>query len=314
MARSTFKGAEMPDITRQTKLTRLFDEYYKPLMLRGGSAKTAGLHLMAVSHLGRFLGRDATVADLNDDTLARYAAWRRSNERCAATVNGELRKLLAQWRFICRRGIVRHWPTVDQEKEPKRVPVAWTQDDLDRIFAACDKISGMVGSIPARVFWTSLFLIIWDTAERIGAVMLCEVQHLDLKDRWLTIPAEIRKGGCDERVMRIAPDTADWLKIMLRFHRGSGRLFPWPYSKTYIWYVWKKILESAELPADRRSMFHRIRRSSASHFKAAGEDAVELLGHKDPRTSRGYFDPRIVRGVQAADVLFRPGKPANQND
>lgn len=295
----------MPAITRQTKLTRLFDEFYQPLMLRSGSASTANLYHIYIRHLAGFLGRPPVVADFSDDMLGRYASYRRAMPKSVATVNGELAKFKALWTFACKRGVLRVWPTIEDEPEPQRVPMAYLEVELQSLWTACRSVEGMVGDVPAGDFWYALALTLWDSGERVGAVLQLRWEHLDALGGWLTVPAEFRKGRVKERVYRLHPETAAALNKM-RPHRCK-LLFAWPYCSKYLWDCWEKILDSAGLPTDRRSKFHRIRRSHASHAEAGGLNATELLGHESRRTTLGYLDPRITVKRHASDVLFRPG-------
>jgi integrase len=65
-----------------------------------------------------------------------------------------------------------------------------------------------------------------------------------------------------------------------------------------------KILERAGLPKDRRCKFHKIRKTTASYYEAAGGSAQRLLDHSSPAVTRKYLDPRIVtQGVPAPSVL-----------
>ena len=47
----------------------------------------------------------------------------------------------------------------------------------------------------------------------------------------------------------------------------------------------------------------RMRRSVASHYKAAGGDATELVDHTSRKVTQAYLDPRIVKRVQEMDLL-----------
>lgn len=296
----------MADVTKQTKLLRFYSEFYRPLKLRGGSLKTDGLYFMAITHLSRFVGHDATVGDLTDDTLARYAFHRRSLQKAAATVNGETAKLRALWNYCCKRGILKLWPTFEDEPEPKRVPLAWLRPEMEALCRAAMRSKGYVGDAPYNEYFPALILTIWDTFERIGALRALEWQHLDERTGWLRIPSEVRKGRVKERMCQLNP--LDTLPAVLRLRRYNRKfIFAWDKNPRYLYRVWKSILEDAGLPTDRRSMFHRIRRSCASHGKAAGLNVQELLGHDSPRTTEGYLDPRIILTEHPHSVLFRPG-------
>ena len=67
-------------------------------------------------------------------------------------------------------------------------------------------------------------------------------------------------------------------------------------------------MQRAGLPDTREYKFHAIRKSTASHYEAAGGNATELLGHSSRKVTQGYLDPRIVRTKPAVELLFRPGE------
>lgn len=76
---------------------------------------------------------------------------------------------------------------------------------------------------------------------------------------------------------------------------------------------------AAGLDTRKRLRFHQIRRSAASHFAAAGGEAVEMLDHSSPKiTNRWYLDPRLVdRGQRPCDILppiFHSSWDENEDD
>ena len=83
-------------------------------------------------------------------------------------------------------------------------------------------------------------------------------------------------------------------------------MFQWPHHPTYLWQRFARLLKLAGLPTDRKSKFHRIRRSVGSYIKAAGGDPSEALRHRDPRSIKSYIDPRVCPTQQSVDFLFRP--------
>jgi len=125
-----------------------------------------------------------------------------------------------------------------------------------------------------------------------------------VSDGWLVIPAEVRKGQAEDRTYRLSAESTGWLETIRRPKRDL--IWPWPFAESYLWIAYKRLRKRAGLPSDRRSSFHRMRRSVASHFEAAGGNATELLGHSDRRlTQRSYLDPRFCKAPQAVDRLFR---------
>jgi len=248
------------------------------------------------------------LTDLSDDTVNRYLAWFRQLPRAAASVNKERSNLLAIWRFAARKRFVEQWPDVDPEIEPKRIPQAWTSDQVFRLFASIKKETGLIAGIPAAQWWEALHLVGWDTGERIAALMGLQWADVDLSGRWVLCRAESRKGKREDRIYRIALDTCELLR---QIRRPFKHVFEWPYCRNYIWQKYSQILRRAGLPSDRRSKFHRLRRTVASNFEAAGGDATALLGHSRRSITERYLDPRICQEKQAADLLYRPNTPPN---
>lgn len=118
------------------------------------------------------------------------------------------------------------------------------------------------------------------------------------------LPAEVRKGGLCDRYFPLGADTIGTLNKIPRTASGP---FLGVICLGTIYNRFEVILKRAGLPADRRSKFHRIRRTTLSHYKAAGGDAQALAGHSSGRVTALYLDPRIVRQPSAPDLLFRPG-------
>lgn len=84
-------------------------------------------------------------------------------------------------------------------------------------------------------------------------------------------------------------------------------IWPWPFVRSYLWIRYRGLLRKAGMPNGRYSGFHRIRRTVASYYDAAGGDASRLLGHSDKRVTDCYLDPRITPTPQASDRLPRIG-------
>lgn len=267
------------------------------------AANTFRLHRIGVTAFGQTLGWPATAADFSDAALGRHIT-RRLAEGCSrATVAGETAKLLALWRYACRQRYVKKWPTIRPPRIPDRVPLAWTREEVARLFDVV-QLAKQVGDVPGRLWWEALLSCLYDSAERIGAMLALEWSGVDLAGRTIIIPAECRKGQTADRLYRIAPDTAARLDRLPR----DRRPFHWPYNPATLWNRYRRLLTLAGLPSDRRSQFHRIRRTTASHYEAAGGDATELLGHTSRKVTRCYLDPRICGAASPVDLLFRPGE------
>lgn len=256
----------------------------------------------ALNNLRDFIGHEPTADDLQDDNVAGMMGLLLRGGLAPKTINERRGRINALWTWLAKRGVVSTFPTIGPMPEPERAPLAWSREEIARILRECDVEGGWIAGVPARLWWVSLHQVCWDSGERIGALMEARWQHLTAD--YLTLPAEIRKGGRHDRVYHLHPDT---LASLDRIRQPSREMvWPWELTPGMLWTRYKRLLKRAGLPFDRKSMFHRMRKSVASHFQAAGGNATALLGHQDARTTACYLDPRIAPVPQAIDRLFRP--------
>lgn len=284
-----------------TLLADYYEETYEPIKLRSRSDRTKALYRSTLRSFAEFLQRAPVLSDLNDETVNRFLAWFRDLPRAAPSVNKQRNNLLAIWRYACRRGELAHWPDVEPEKCPKRIVQAWTMADMQKILWACSREFGKYHRVPCALWWAALIHLLWDTGERINAIRGLLWEHVDLSDGWM--PAELRKGGREDRAYKLSDETVAALKAI----RGPERdeVFPWPHEQNYLWTIYKRILHVAGLPHGPKDKFHRIRRTVASMYAAAGGNATELLGHTKAEITKAYIDPRIVPTPQAIDLVPR---------
>lgn len=281
------------------RLLSLFEQY----KLRSHPKdNTVRLFEQSIRQFSLTLLQHAEVEDLTEERMAQHVVRRQLKGTAAGTIAGEQRKLYALWRFACREGHIKVWPSSHPIRVPARIPRAWTVEELRKLFA-CTKYAADVGSVDGPLWWGSLFSCLWDTGERIAAMMSLQWDGVDLDGLTVFLPAEVRKGGQVDRLYPIAEETARLLRRLPQEHRP----FFWPYDNATLYNRLKKMLLKGGLPADRRSKFHRIRRSTASHYEAAGGNATELLGHTSRTVTRTYLDPRIVKTVSPIDLLPRLG-------
>lgn len=288
-------------------LSAFFDDWYEPLKLRSRRPRTRDLYRVTLKHFDKFLKRRALLSDFTDDTVTRYLAWFRKLPRSPASVNKERNNLLAMWRFACRKRMIDCWPDVEPEIEPARVAVAWMDSEVSQLFAAAAKMPGYIGVTTAAMWWTALLYCLWDTGERIGAILGLLWRDVDLERGFLICRAEVRKGGRKDRMYKLEPDSLQAIASMRKpWHDHTMKIFAWPYHDKYLWNRFGRLLEAAKLPSDGKSKFHRVRRTVASYCEANGGNATELLDHSRRSVTLAYLDPRIVQPHFATDYLFRP--------
>ena len=289
------------------KLTELFDGLYRPLRLRGRSHNTSRLYGCTIRSFSAWLRYDATIDDLTDLTVARFLEYRASI-RSPFTAEKERTQLLALWRFAADRGLMSTRPEVPAAPLPETVPRAWTVDELRSLVAAAFATRGTVGDCPAGLWFGTLVLVLWETAERVGAILECRPEDFDGCN--LYVRAEYRKGKRRERMYQLSPATASKVAETAR----CNRLFFWPMNRGYLWGRYRDVVARAGLGRGRKMAFHQLRRSAATHYAARGGDATQLLDHSSPRlTHRWYLDPRLLRrGPAACEVLPSIGIPESK--
>lgn len=281
------------------KLADFFARVYAPHRLRGRSKHSVRLYELCIRQFGRTLGHEPTIADLTEENVLAHLA--RRSTVAPATRNKELTQLSALWRFANRRGLLDTWPTIPQEQEPERTPVAWLPEEVRKLLHACHNQQGEIAGVPAYLWWDGLVRVILDTGERVSAAVQCQWSWL--QTGWVNVPAEARKGKKRDRLYRLSESTIDVLEAIAKAKADQNRVFPWPYCTAYLWKRFGDILKEANLPADRARKFHCLRKTHGSVVYAAGLDPQDALDHTDRRTTQRYLDPRFSRERHASDVL-----------
>jgi len=279
-------------------------EVYLPASLNVGP-RTARDYQSVVNHMVAWCGRDVRLARLSDEMLCRYLRHLSKNGAAPATVNSHRAKLLALWRCAWRKRLVDELPRdVPKLREPQRVPEAWTVDEVSRLVTHCRELSGKVGPVPKRDFWTSLVLVSWETAQRIGALLQSHRDDFKGGARTLLIRPDTTKTGAGQ-LYSLSEDAVVAVSAVL--HIDNTLIWAWPRGRRCFFAQFRRIVEAAGLQAGKHNdLFHKLRRSNLSYTAANGgiDLARQQAGHDHARTTlKHYVDPRIARPRSARDVL-----------
>lgn len=287
-----------------TPLIVVFEKHYSPDRLLGKSENTHRLYRNTISKFSRHLCRTPVIGDLNHKTVIHWLKFQLEHTTLQrATIEKDRHLLCALWRYCSRKRWAGAEPEIPKIEVPDRIPDTWSDDDMEEIVKACRRVEGTVGEADASLWWESLVRVIADSAERIGAVLQVRWSDLD-RDGWMTVRAEYRKRKSRDRRYKLRPETIEKLNELRKSAGSTKEVFYWPFGYNYIWNRYKRILTKAGLSTSRRDKFHKIRRSTASAFEAAGGNATELLDHSDRKTTVQYYlDPKNMRRVQPADIL-----------
>jgi len=284
-------------------LDQVLTEYIRERLV-GKSPETSRLMRVAIKSYSKWLGRTATLGDLRQSIVLDYVNAAINRDTLSrASIQTHLERLLAMWRFAARKRWLPDYPDIRPIHVPDRTPDSWSDDELVAILEAIRKTEGYFDEIPRKLFWEALLSVIYDTGERIGAVI--KVRFDDIREGWLTVRAELRKGKTRDKSYKLRPSTIELVNQIQKLNKsGKPVIFHWPLSKTYLWRLYSEVLASAGVSTNRRSKFHKIRRTTASNFEAAGGNATDLLDHNSRATTKkSYLDPRRISSLQPADIV-----------
>jgi integrase len=292
----------------RTLLTFL-EEMYAPRKMVGAKAESVANYRTAITAFSNSLGCAATFTNLNDDAVERFIVWRSNTGVSHSTVNGDIACLCALWRYAWKKHKVEDLPRdVDKLRVAKRLPEAWSTQQLAAILRQCARQQGTIGIAPASQFWLCLCLVLYETGLRVGALLAQPLSAFDPQTGWLIIRAENQKQLADQ-LFRLHPDTVPMLSSL---PRSNEMLFPVPW-KTAVVILRNKlrdILGEAGLPQGARDLFHRIRRTNATYVCNAGgeEKASRQMGHSSVALTRNnYIDPRLLTNqFVASSEIPRP--------
>lgn len=284
-------------------LLEVFEQAYLPLRLAGSSTAVRKQYRWNIERFSDWLGRTATVDDLSDTVVASFIAsiMRPEGERprSAATGNKIRSQLVALWNFAFRKQLCKVGPDVPKLTQAKRVPTSWTVEEVGRILDACDRH-------PKGVMLRAMVLVLFDTGLRLGALRQAPLSAYRPETRELLIAAETQKQNADQLFV-LHPDTCAALE---RFPKPRKVLIPCEMSEATLFKAFRQVLQDAGLPATRRDMFHKIRRTTATLVEATygAGTATRILGHSTPGVTAAYLDTTKLPGNDIALRMPRPTK------
>lgn len=281
------------DVDVDGSLEQLFMQKYLPLNPRIASKASIRNYGFALRYFGEFLGRPATIGDLNDETVSQYMRYivdERKNK--ARTANNYAKRIIAIWNWCAKKRLVADHPTISLLPVPQLIPSCWLTEEMEAIHRACLKAPGNFGRVSRANYWIALHFFLWDTGERTGATRKLEWSWLDWKRGHIVVPPEARKGFKFAHY-RLKPATVEALEAIR--HNGSDLIFHIPGGASRFHYYYKLLILSAGLDwVPRKCGPQKMRRSFASYIEAAGGNATKALKHTDRRvTEESYLDPRV---------------------
>lgn len=288
-----------------TTLLEYAESLYFPLNLKCRSELTRYQYRHALRSFGRFMGRPATPDDLEDDRLTIWMSHLMSEGLAIVTVREMAGRVSSLWTWLAKRGIVTKWPTFTKPAAPETMPTALTESQIRALFRSAGKERGIIGEVPADLWWTSFLAFVWTTAERKSAALAVRVEWIDFGTGACTIPPVVRKGGRKWACYKLWPETVALLAQSLAAAPRRELMWPWEFCHESYYTRYNRILRDAGIPISRKTKTHALRCSHASWLSVMGGDPTRQLGHSDAATTRQfYLDPRLTDKEQPK--LFIP--------
>ncbi len=282
-------------------------EVFKLHKLTLSCRQTVYQYELNLRRFDEFLGRPAIISDLDDRVVGSALVWLIRERRLSPASASKFRdNICCLWRFLSRKRIVDSDPDVPEVKEPHRVPIALTRDQLRRIWEFLRRMPGNVAGIPASDWFTSLVASFWDTGARKGEIFGMRTAFVDLQAGFMVAKAETVKGGMEDRLYRIRPSTVELIARIYDPRREI--LWPWPWSDSIFYDRLGEIMVKNGLPNDRYHKTHILRKSVATHLLVEGGNPQQALGHSTAQMTRLYVDPRIAPAPSPIDKLWEIGQ------
>ena len=308
----------MVDRAEPMTLAELFERYGD---LRNLDAKTMKLYGMLLGRLRAFLGREPTVADLDDLVISRYLrdratqSWRGKTVRPASVAKDRV-MLAAVWTLAARKRWAAEFPELPRIRVPKSIPTgrAYTAEDVAALIRRALTRKGLTGGRPSAWWWSSLLYMAFCSGERAAALLALRWGELDLDRRRVVFLGSTRKGSTHD----IEREFTQQLANMMRPQVGPPGDLVWPWDR-HRGSLWTSLKLLCRLAGVRYRGFHGLRRTRASYAALAGGTAAAtaVLDHSDPRMQERYVDPLIcpsdrdsVSCLPALDLTPLPPPPA----
>lgn len=287
-------------IAHARTLRSALDAYLRARML---GAATEQQYSVAIKLFCDWHGGDLPLSLLTEELVANWLRWFYALPRSPETVRRKRGAIITIWRHAAdlqwhREPVMRRIPC---PKKLKRIPTSWTPEEMRAILEACERATLPARSAWGPPHWVALTRTAYDTSHRLGALLKTPMHNLNWRTGELLVGAESTKQSADT-LHRLSHATLDAIRKTGDLERPI--LFPWANEQRYIYACFRRILKDAGLPAGRRDLFHKIRRSSYTEvcLKLGKEVAGKHAGHNSDM-SEYYFDTSRVAGPKPIDVI-----------
>lgn len=281
---------------RYSNMTPLRQRMLDDMRLRNFSPCTQKAYLLAVQKFARHFGR--SPEKINREEIRQYlihliherkVAWSTYNiTRCGLRFLYEV--------TLGQAGVLQGLPC---PKEPKRLPVVLTFDEVARFLDACENPK-----------YLTIFVCAYAGGLRVSEVVKLQVRDIDSQRMVL----HIRQGkGWRDRYVPLSPRLLEALRAHWRRYKPADWLFAGqpktqPITAGSVIRYCRQVSATAGL--GKRVTMHSLRHSYATHLLEAGTDLRSiqlLLGHRNLKTTAIYThvsSQRLAATPSPLDLLL----------
>jgi integrase/recombinase XerD len=269
-------------------MTPLRQRMIQDMQLRTFAPGTVSVYVNCIARFARHFGKSPEL--LGPEDVRAYLLHLIEQRRPSwSYYNQNLHAL----RFLFNVTLGRKWVLehIACPKQPKRLPVVLSPDELTRFFAAI-----------ASLKYRAVLMTAYAAGLRVSEVAALRVEDID--SHRMVIRVQQGKGRKDRYVM-LSPKLLELLRTYWKAARPRTWLFPGrdpnrPITASAVIKACRRARRAAGL--EKRVTVHTLRHSFATHLLEAGTDLRTiqvLLGHHSPRTTARYthVSPAAVRST-----------------
>jgi integrase/recombinase XerD len=269
-------------------MTPLRQRMIQDMQLRTFAPGTVSVYVNCIARFARHFGKSPEL--LGPEDVRAYLLHLIEQRRPSwSYYNQNLHAL----RFLFNVTLGRDWVLehIACPKQPKRLPVVLSPNELTRFFAA---IAGLK--------YRAVLMTAYAAGLRVSEVAAFRVEDID--SHRMVIRVQQGKGRKDRYVM-LSPKLLELLRTYWKAARPRTWLFPGrdpnrPITASAVIKACRRARRAAGL--EKRVTVHTLRHSFATHLLEAGTDLRTiqvLLGHHSPRTTAVYthVSPAAVRST-----------------
>jgi len=281
--------------------------------LKNLSDRSVAMYASTLDRFRDYLGHEPTVDDLDDLTAAKFLRWRQTHQHSRfklispASLAKDSAHLRSLWSWLAKKrwkrsdGELLEFPDYARPRVPKPVPKAYKAEELATLVATAKRRKGYVAGKPAAWYWTTKIQAMFQTGERIGAILEIRWEQVDLERHTLTFLAATRKGHRETITRPITPE----LSKMLAAEKGAPgeRVWAWLDDREML-SLYGSLRVLCRVAGVPYKPFHSVRKSTASYLKRAGISAKKQLGHSSEEMAENhYYDEEITGRESNLDYL-----------